>query len=204
MELKERIINENFRLLTTKSAKAITMDELASNLGISKRTLYENFSDKKTLLEECLLNFINKNKQESEKIWDESENAMVAFITYMQKANDLMNTIGFDLIMDIKKYFPEIFAHTFEKNMDDHRTCTLNSINTAISQGLIKKSTNIDFLINMIQLNMTYATGQEYILRNPNYTASSLANAHLYIILRGFATYEGMKILDKYDNIFLK
>ena len=65
MELCDRIIDETYKLLTTKSCKLITMDEIANNLGISKRTLYENFKDKSTLLEDCLS---NNFEQANEKV----------------------------------------------------------------------------------------------------------------------------------------
>ena len=55
VELRERIILAAVELFTTNGIKSITMDEIAASLGISKRTLYEVFPDKETLLEECIL-----------------------------------------------------------------------------------------------------------------------------------------------------
>jgi AcrR family transcriptional regulator len=60
MELRDRIIIETYKLIVSKSCKLITMDEIANNLGISKRTLYENFKDKSTLIEDCLTLTLNK------------------------------------------------------------------------------------------------------------------------------------------------
>ena len=54
VELRERIILAAVEYLH-KWIKSITMDEIAASLGISKRTLYEVFPDKETLLEECIL-----------------------------------------------------------------------------------------------------------------------------------------------------
>ena len=54
MELRDRIIVETYKLIVSKSCKLITMDEIANNLGISKRTLYKNLKDKSTLIEDCL------------------------------------------------------------------------------------------------------------------------------------------------------
>lgn len=54
-ELRERIIETAVEAFTIHGIKSITMDDIANSLGISKRTLYEVFSDKETLLEECIL-----------------------------------------------------------------------------------------------------------------------------------------------------
>lgn len=54
-ELRERIIETAVEAFSAHGIKSITMDDIATSLGISKRTLYEVFSDKETLLEEYIL-----------------------------------------------------------------------------------------------------------------------------------------------------
>ena len=54
MDTKERIIEGAADLFKTYGIKSVTMDYLASHLGISKRTIYEVFSDKDELLVEVL------------------------------------------------------------------------------------------------------------------------------------------------------
>ncbi len=54
LELRERIVELALDSFATHGIKSITMDEIATTLGISKRTLYEVFPDKETLLLECL------------------------------------------------------------------------------------------------------------------------------------------------------
>ena len=53
-ELRERIIETAVKAFAAQGIKSITMDDIATSLGISKRTLYEVFPDKETLLEECI------------------------------------------------------------------------------------------------------------------------------------------------------
>ena len=55
VELRERIITAATEAFTSIGIKSITMDDIAAALGISKRTLYEVFSDKESLLKECIL-----------------------------------------------------------------------------------------------------------------------------------------------------
>lgn len=49
-ELRNRIIDKAAVLFTRHGIKSVTMDYIASQMGISKRTLYENFKDKDQLL----------------------------------------------------------------------------------------------------------------------------------------------------------
>ena len=55
MCIRDRIIATATEAFTTKGIKSITMDDIAAALGISKRTLYEVFVDKESLLKDCLL-----------------------------------------------------------------------------------------------------------------------------------------------------
>lgn len=54
MDLKTKIIETSLELFLQKGCKSVTMDHIARENGISKRTLYENFTDKSQLLEDCI------------------------------------------------------------------------------------------------------------------------------------------------------
>ena len=204
MELRTRIIKETFKLLGTKSCKSITMDEIANNLGISKRTLYEQFQDKKTLLEESLNAHFENGQRESAKIIETSENSLISFLLLMQKANKAMTLIGYDLIKDINKYYPEIYNNSIIKHISFFKDLSNKLIKTALEQDLLLENINISFLHNMLQLNLFYASKNEYLSLNSNLTPSFISNAHLFIIMRGVSTIKGIKVIDKYQDIFLK
>ncbi len=54
-EIQERIIGEAGRLFALYGIKSVTMDTLAEDMGISKRTIYESFKDKDTLLNDVIV-----------------------------------------------------------------------------------------------------------------------------------------------------
>jgi len=204
MELRTRIIKETYKLLGTKSCKSITMDEIANNLGISKRTLYEQFQDKRALLDESLNAHFEKGREESAKIIETSENSLISFMLLMQKATKSMSLIGYDLMKDIGKYYPEIYNNTILKHINFFKNLSNKLIKTSLEQGLLLENIDICFLHNMLQLNLFYASQNEYMSLNSNFTSSFISNAHLFIIMRGVATIKGIKIIDKYQDAFLK
>ena len=57
MDARDSILDGAAKLFKQKGLKSVTMDELAKSLGMSKRTIYENFKDKDELIETCLLKF---------------------------------------------------------------------------------------------------------------------------------------------------
>src|SRR3989339_1039598 len=68
MDLRERIIENAMDMFLHRGCKSVTMDDVATENGISKRTLYEMFSDKSTFLEECILYSSEKMKCNMEEM----------------------------------------------------------------------------------------------------------------------------------------
>ena len=106
MELKDRIIEEAGKLFTRHGIKKISMDEIASNLGISKRTIYQNFIDK----EDLLIHYIRHIEQmQREYLKDLSKNEHTVVHVFlrtieMHREFDFFNVRFSD---DIDKYYPK-------------------------------------------------------------------------------------------------
>ncbi|MFA7081571.1 MAG: TetR/AcrR family transcriptional regulator [Bacteroidales bacterium] len=204
MELKERIINETNGLLKIKSCRLITMDEIANNLGISKRTLYEQFKDKSSLLEDCFNINFEKAVIDSNKIVESSENSLVSILLMLKKANSSIHTIKYDYIKDLNKYYPEIYQKTFERHINFQKELRNKLLLNALENGLVLNDINFDLLNSMIQLNLFYCSKNEYTVQNPNHSLIEIAMMHIFIIMRGVSTIKGIEIIDKYKDIFLK
>ena len=75
-ELRERIIMTSTEAFTSKGIKCITMDDIAAALGISKRTLYEVFADKETLLKESILKIQQDRDKYLQEVYEHSSNVL--------------------------------------------------------------------------------------------------------------------------------
>lgn len=78
-ELRERIIMTATEAFTLKGIKCITMDDIAAALGISKRTLYEVFADKESLLKECILHKQAERDKYLQAIYEQSNNVLEGY-----------------------------------------------------------------------------------------------------------------------------
>lgn len=191
MELKERIINETNGLLKIKSCRLLTMDEIANNLGISKRTHYEQFKDKSSLLENCFNMNFEKAVIDSYKIVETSENSLVSILLMLKKANSSIHTIKYDYIKDLNKYYPEIYQKTFERHINFQKELRNKLLLNALEDNLVLDDINFDLLNSMIQLNLFYCSKNEYMIQNPNHSLIEIAMMHIFIIMRGVSTTKG-------------
>jgi len=122
--------------------KSLTMDEIARQLGVSKKTLYKYASDKKELVskamklvigeEECVL--CDLNAQEG--------NAIDKILSINAMMSEKLQSIQPAVIFDMQKYYPEAWAI-----MEDHKRVFVHNqvkenINEGITEGLYRDNMN--------------------------------------------------------------
>lgn len=90
-ELRERIIMTATEAFTLKGIKCITMDDIAAALGISKRTLYEVFADKESLLKECILQKQAERDKYLQEIYEQSNNVLEVILAVFQKSIEIFH-----------------------------------------------------------------------------------------------------------------
>ena len=90
-ELKERIIATATEAFTTKGIKSITMDDIAAALGISKRTLYEVFVDKESLLKDCILTVQAERDRYLQEVYEQSHNVLEVILAVFQKSIEMFH-----------------------------------------------------------------------------------------------------------------
>lgn len=106
--LREKVIQKATFLFSRDGIKNVSMDELASSLRISKRTIYQNFDNKEDILRNCILEEYKNLQQRFTKIISEADNTVIAFLQIINeyKSNNLPNGI---FMSDVNIYYPDIY-----------------------------------------------------------------------------------------------
>jgi len=110
MEVRERIIIEAGLLFGKYGIRSMTMDALAEEMGISKRTIYERFRDKDTLLLEVVRYYKEKRMVEAFEIIEQSDNAIVAMFRLMKVTISQIEHMNPLFFHDFKKYHTRVFG----------------------------------------------------------------------------------------------
>jgi len=197
-EVKDRIIERATTLFTENGIKSITMDELAQYMGMSKRTIYEYFNDKRELIYECVLYMERLQDQRMRQILDQSENMFEALVKMYQESLINMQVINKKFIDDIKKYFPEI-KKWHDRKKEEKSQKSVEFFQKGIDEGLIRDELNPEILSVLVSEEME-------LLFNGNFTLSTKFSFFdvyktLFItFLRGIATDKGLAIIDNYTK----
>lgn len=108
----EIILNKVSLLVNKYGIRSITMDEMASSLGISKKTLYQHFRDKKDLIANVLNHTLKSKKEEIKRLLDEPADAISQLIQIHNLVIAFIKDFSIIIEYDLKKYYPGIYEQT--------------------------------------------------------------------------------------------
>jgi AcrR family transcriptional regulator len=203
MEIRERIITEAFSLFGKFGIRSVTMDQLAGHLGISKRTLYENFRDKNELLVEGIRHFRNIMHKEAKDLLKNSSNVIegIYFIgKHGEKMRKKVNPVFFE---DIRKYYPEIHTGISDKNHNSEYSIMLFLIRKGMNEGVFKKSLNPEIVNDFWHEIMDMIMNEETFPRD-RYPQEDLVKNMIMPYLIGISTEKGKELIEKYFDKEIK
>lgn len=193
VELRKRIILAAVRLFTANGIKSITMDEIAASLGISKRTLYEVFPDKETLLEECVLKFQKDSDVFVKGVIEASGNVLEALLRYYQWNIERFHGTNKRFFEDIQKY-PKAYQ-LLKSGRNRSSEDTVNFFKEGVKQGIFRDDVNFA-IINLL------VRGQIDLLVNSDicheYSFPEVYESIMFTFLRGISTEKGARVLEDF------
>ncbi len=194
--VKEDIIKSALDLfLVRRSCKNVTMDEIASELGISKRTLYEHFDNKEKLVLECMNFRTDDICQKCEHI---KANAKHAFDYFFNSVRIIQSSLKELVILtdEIRKVYPEIFKQIVSSHVVFARTSNDYFFDKAKQDGFIRDDVDQKFFVGMMEMNMLNASNPCFFDKNMSYEDENLKIKIFYTILRGISSVKGIEYID--------
>ncbi len=197
MEVKERIIEEATEMFFRSGIKAITMDDIARELGISKRTIYELFRDKDELLRECMAYADRKYEEERDLIIMESENAISEVFGLMRMGIYAIKTVNPLMISDMKKYHHEIYKEVLKVGQEKRIAQIQENLRKGIQQKLFRD--NIDVEVVSILLNaQLQIVSDDNVFPERMFSRVVVFENVVINFFRGISTQKGIELIDRY------
>lgn len=197
MEIRDKIIQASSTLFINNGLKSVTMDDVASSIGISKRTIYETFKDKRELICATVDFFIESQQCQTKKIAKEAENLVEELFSLFELMDENFSRRG-RISLEVRKYYPEIFQQHYIKHYEDAASDLRARLERGISQGIILANTNVNFAVYVIMETINN------LMISPEKIAVStqvlVPDAFKYVIIyffRGISTQKGIDMIDK-------
>ena len=190
--LRERIIERAMQDFSKNGIRAVKMDTLAKELGISKRTMYEIFEDKETLLFEGIKVYGDRKREYLQNYAEEGHDVIdIIMEAYHMKVEEV-RAVNPDFYLDLMKY-PRLAQHMKEAQQKS-REGFLAFMKRGVADGYFRPDVNYELVPHIFD-----ALGQ-YILTNSlvqQYSVEELFSSCFLIALRGFCTDKGLHTIDK-------
>ncbi|TAL64382.1 MAG: TetR/AcrR family transcriptional regulator [Bacteroidetes bacterium] len=201
MNIRNRITEGAADLFRTYGIKSVTMDSLANHLGISKRTIYENFKDKDELLIGVLNLMTEKQKELLKRVLNDSENAIVAIFKLLEINMNHFQEMCPTFIADMKRFQHDVLAKKSDSfDMPDYRS-HIQLINKGIEEKLFKKEINAD-LVNRCLYFLVRSIMDEDLYPFEQFTRREVLRNTFISYLRGISTNEGVNLVNKLEAKF--
>ena len=126
--------------------KSITMDDVANNLGISKKTLYQYFKNKADLVNITAQFEIKLEFEEIYNLQNSYENALEQLIAISNQLVKKSCQISSSLLFSLNKYYPVILKEIMSKRKAFITNFLMNNFNLGIKQGVYRQNLNADLI----------------------------------------------------------
>lgn len=197
--MTEKIINKTTELFLTLGFKSVTMDDIANELGISKKTIYVHFENKTKLIEAVTFSVFENICHGIDGICEQSTNPIELLYEIKKYAMQFLKYEKTSPQYQLKKYYPQIYQRLQKKQFEKMQVSVKESLKMGIKTGLFRPNIDIEFISRMYFNGMS-GIKDEIIFPKGLFEMEYLTESYLEYHLRSIVTDEGLVILKKFIN----
>ena len=198
MSKREKIICRAAEMIVELGVKSLRVDDLAQDLGISKRTLYEMFGDKEELLYHSIKHLLQSESVEILSGVAETRSGIPVLLEIFD-AMMARSATRKRIMENLAKFYPELYERIMTENRDYGLAVLRDKLNALVVEGLVSEKVDIDLSITMFYYTSMGLMRRHGRLVLPNGVTE--LDAFRYTIVnffRGIATLKGVEQIDAY------
>ena len=183
-------------MIAELGVKSLRVDDVAHDLGISKRTLYELFADKEDLLYYSIKHLFMMEASDVLKSVDKEQMGIPTLFEIFD-AMMARSAVRKRVMENLAKFYPELYERVMTENRDFGLSALRDQLNTLVEKGLISEMADIDLSVTMFYYTSMGLMRRQGRLVLPN--GISELDAFRYTIInffRGIATLKGVEQID--------
>ncbi len=148
-EIKQKIIAGANELFMKYGIRSVTMDDIARHLGMSKKTIYQTFSEKDEIVSAGIKMHCNMWQKKSEDIANSSSNAIDELLKFSVVFREQMKKMNPNMLFDLFKYHRQTWDEwlTYKAHVIKQRV--IDTINRGMTEGYFRPELNAEILGTM-------------------------------------------------------
>jgi TetR/AcrR family transcriptional regulator, cholesterol catabolism regulator len=199
MEIQDRIRRKADELFRRYGIRSVTMDEIATQLGMSKKTIYQYYTDKDQLVDAVAVDEIQFSQECCTRDAATAENAIEEIFKVMEFVEVMFRNMNPSMLHDLEKYHPVGYKKFLEHKNKFLYELVKKNIERGIKEELYRPEIDVEFMAR-------YRLESMMLAFNPDLFPMSkfnLVKIHQEILehfLYGLATLKGYKLILKYKQ----
>ena len=200
MEEREQLfIEKALSLFQNYGIKSVTMDDLSKEIGISKKTLYQYFSDKADMVMKVIDFEFNRKSVIFNNVFSENRNAIEQLLALNNFIQEEHKAFKPSMMFDLKKYYPEVFQEFQVAKRQTLYNSIYKNLIRGKKEGLYRANLDEEILAKL------YVFRAEYLLATDIFTieevitnkfVNEISNYHMH----GIVSDKGLETLKKLSN----
>ena len=185
-----------FVLYNKYGIKSVTMDDVSSELGISKKTLYQYVKDKSELVEKVMSLNSLCHREAIYAIISQKNNAIEELLAVNKYMNEMIREQNPTLNYDLRKYYPAIFSKLMEESHREMYESIKKNLVKGQKEGLYRMDMDIDIIskLHITRLEYKYSS---ISFSNEELNSEKVMREIFIYHLHGIISEKGRKLLEE-------
>jgi AcrR family transcriptional regulator len=191
--MREKIINRAKEMFLKLGFKSITMDDIACDMCISKKTIYKYFSNKELLIEESTQLVHQEVRETIDKIVAKNFNAIEENFQIRRMFKEMFKYSETSPVYQLKRHYPEVYQKVVGYQIEICEGCFRDNILKGISEGLYRENIDVENYVKFYY-TLIFSISENTALEKE---ANNLEHKALEYHIRAMATSVGIIELEK-------
>ena len=176
--MKEKILDKASDMFLNLGFKSVTMDDIAHELGMSKKTIYAHFSTKLKLVQATAFYILDKVNTTICNVCAGNHNPIEELFTIKSMIKDQLKGERSSPKYQLQKYYPKVYKQLKDKQFDLMNDCIVQNLERGIKDGIYRKEINID-LIKRFYFNGSSSLSDIELYPQDTYSLSTIKDAFI-------------------------
>lgn len=194
--MKETILKKAGEIFLKYGFKSVTMDDIANDLGISKKTIYKYYKNKVELVDEVVSYFHEDMFKTITNICAVGHNAIQENFEIKKVFKEMFKNSDDSPMFQLEKYYPKTYKKIIDSEFVVFKDCIATNLKKGIQEGLYRKDLNIEIVTKFYFSLMLSLHNSNLHTYNKN-TLAKLETSAIEYHSRAIATEKGLQILEE-------
>ncbi|WP_224484946.1 TetR/AcrR family transcriptional regulator [Robertkochia aurantiaca] len=197
--MKNAILDKSAEMFLSYGFKSVTMDDIASEMGISKKTIYQHYNNKTKLVEASVFHIYESICDGIQAIHDTAENPIEELYNFKRYIMRHLKNERSSPHYQLKKYYPRIYDELMWKQFQLMLKNVSENLQKGIEMGIYRSTLDVGFVTRLYFKGIS-GIKDEDVFPPESFSMDYLQESFLEYHLRAITTEKGLKVLDAIMN----